>query len=170
LPGNEIEPGWGLKGMRLLTAIVFCALLVGCGSSRQTEQQEAADPTLNDVSAGITECRHAYPDEIAQAVPRAACINKAIEPLRPMLQFPDLLDQEIAMRKSLAEQVQAKKTSLIDRIGQMTELHSKMLKEEQSRKQAGSSAPAQETAASAMWRASNPASCAKLGGNTQLCY
>jgi hypothetical protein len=74
------------------------------------------------------------------------------------------------MRKSLAGQLQAGKISLIERIGQMTELHSKMLKEEQSRVQANPSVPAQETSAAALWRASNPASCAKLGGNTHICY
>ena len=116
------------------------------------------------------ECRHVNPDEIAQAVARAACVNKAIEPLRAMLRFPDLLDQEIAMRKSLAEQIQAKKISLIGRISQMSELHSKMLKEEQIRVQSNPSVPAQETPAAALWRASNPASCAKLGGNSQYCY
>jgi hypothetical protein len=160
----------GPQDMRLLKVMVSCALLAGCGISRQADQQEAADSTLSDLNNAITECRHANPDEIAQAVARAACVNKAIEPLRALLQFPNLLDQEIAMRKSLAEQVQARKISLIDRISQMAELHSKMLKEEQSRVQANPSVPAQETSAAALWRASNPASCAKLGGNTQYCY
>ena len=151
--------------MRICMVLGLASLLAGCGSSRQADQQEVADTTLNDISNAITECRHANPDEIAQAVARAACVNKAIESLRALLQFPDLLDQEIAMRKSLAEQAQARKISLIERIGQMTELHSRMLKEEQSRVQANPSVPAQETPAAALWRASNPASCAKLGGS-----
>jgi hypothetical protein len=106
---------------------------------RRADQQAVADTTLNDISNAITECRHANPDEIAQAVVRAACVNKAIEPLPALLQFPDLLDLEIAMRKSLAERLQARKISLIKRIGQVTELHSKMLKEEQGRVQANPS-------------------------------
>ena len=156
--------------MRLLKVILPCVLLMGCGSARQADQQEAPDSTLNDINNAITECRNTNPDEIAQAVVRAACMNKTIEPLCAMLQFPDLLKQEIIMRKSLAEQVQARKISLIDRVQQMTELHSKMLKEEQSRVQANPSVPAQETPAAALWRGSNPASCAKLGGNTPYCY
>ena len=116
------------------------------------------------------ECRHTYLDELTQAIARAACVNKAIEPLRPLLQFPDLFDQESALRKSLAEQVQAGKLSLIDRIRQVTDFHLKMLAEEQRRIQAIPGARAQETAAAAQWRASNPTSCAKLGGSTPLCY
>src|ERR1700731_241480 len=116
--------------MRLLKMILPCVLLMGCGSARQADQQEAPDSTLNDINNAITECRNTNPDEITQAVARAACMNKTIEPLCAMLQFPDLLKQEIIMRKSLAEQVQARKISLIDRVQQMTELHSKMLKEE----------------------------------------
>ena len=157
--------------MRLLKVMVCCALLAACGISRQADQQEAADTTLNDINDAITECRHANPDEMVQAVARAVCMNKAVEPLRALLQFPDLLDQEIAMRKSLAEQVQARKMSLIDRMGQIAEFHKKMLAEEQSRVQANNpSVPAQETAAAALWRTSNPTSCAKLGGNSQYCY
>ena len=164
-------PNSGLKKMRLLKVMVCCALLAACGISRQADQQEAADTTLNDINDAITECRHANPDEMVQAVARAVCMNKAVEPLRALLQFPDLLDQEIAMRKSLAEQVQARKMSLIDRMGQIAEFHKKMLAEEQSRVQANNpSVPAQETAAAALWRTSNPTSCAKLGGNSQYCY
>jgi hypothetical protein len=50
-----------------------------------------------------------------------------------MLPFPDLLDQENAMRKSLAEQVQNGNLSLLERNQQITKFHSKMLTEEQSR-------------------------------------
>ena len=53
--------------------------------------------------------------------------------LRPMLPFPDLLDQENAMRKSLTEQVQNRNLSLLERNQQITKFHSKMLVEEQSR-------------------------------------
>ena len=94
----------GRQGMRLLIAMVSCVLIAGCGVSRQAD--EAADSTPSDLNDALAECRRAYPNEIAQAVERAACVNKALEPLRPLLRYPDLLDQERAMRKSLAEQVQ----------------------------------------------------------------
>ena len=155
--------------MRLLIAVVSCVLIAGCGSSRQADQ-EAPDSTLDDMTEALAGCRRAYPDEITQAVARAACVNRAIAPLRPLLRFPDLLDQEIALRKSLAEQVQNGKSSLLERLVQITELHKRVLAEEQTRVSANPAVPAQETAAAALWRESNPASCAKLGGNTQRCY
>ena len=157
------------QGMRLLIAVVSCVLIAGCGSSHLADQ-EAPDTTLDDINEALAECRRAYPDEITQAVARAACVNRAIAPLRPLLRFPDLLDQEIALRKSLAEQVQNGKSSLLERLVQITELHKRGLAEEQTRVSANPSVPAQETAAAALWRESNPASCAKLGGNTQRCY
>jgi hypothetical protein len=156
-------------GMRLLIATVSCALIAGCGSSQQADQ-EPQDTTLDGISEALAECRHAYPDEIIQAVARAACVNKAIAPLRPLLRFPDLLDQEIALRKSLAGLVQNNQLSLLDQLVQITELHKRMLAEEKSRVSANPSVPAQESAAAALWRESNPASCATLGGNTQRCY
>jgi hypothetical protein len=61
-------------------------------------------------------CSHDYPDEITQAIARAACVTKATELLRPMLPFPDLLDQENALRKSLAEPVQTRKLSCSNEI------------------------------------------------------
>jgi hypothetical protein len=158
------------QGMRLLMVTVACVLIAGCGSSHQADQQEAPDSTLDDMNEALAACRRTYPDEITQAVARGACVNRAIAPLRPLLRFPDLLDQEIALRKSLAEQVQNNKVSLLDRLVQITELHKKMLAEEQSRVSANPSVPAQETVAAALWRGSNPASCANLGGNTQHCF
>jgi hypothetical protein len=71
---------------------------------------------LNDA---LAECRNAFPDQIAQAVGRAACIIKATELVRPSLPFPLLLDQENALRKSLAEQVQGGKISLLERNSQI---------------------------------------------------
>jgi hypothetical protein len=80
-------------GMRLLIATVSCALIAGCGSSQQADQ-EPQDTTLDGISEALAECRHAYPDEIIQAVARAACVNKAIAPLRPLLRFPDCLTRK----------------------------------------------------------------------------
>jgi hypothetical protein len=105
------------QGMRLLIALVSCVMITGCGSSRQ---QEAPDSTLDDMNEALAECRRAHPDEITQAVARAACVNRVIAPLRPLLRFPDLLDQEIALRKSLAEQIQNGKSSLLERLVQIT--------------------------------------------------
>src|SRR6266404_3039199 len=122
--------------MRLPIVMVLCALLTGCGMARQADQQEAAEEIPDGWKDALAECRHASPDQKAQAVARAACVIRATELLRPMLPFPDLLDQENALRKSLAEQVQSGRISLIERNRQITKFHSNALVEEQTRLQA----------------------------------
>jgi hypothetical protein len=64
--------------------------------------------------------------QLTQAVARAACVVKATELVRPLLPFPELLDQENALRKLLAEQVQSGKISLLERNIQIQKLHSKI--------------------------------------------
>src|SRR5882672_1177912 len=85
-------------------------------------------PSLN-LNDALAECRSGYPDQITQAVARAACVIKATQPLRPLLPFPDLLDRENALRKSLAEQVQNGSISLLERNRQMTKLHAGIVAE-----------------------------------------
>lgn len=156
--------------MRLPIVMVLCALLAGCGMARQADQQEAAEEIPDGWKDALAECQHAYLDQIAQAVARAACVTKATELLRPMLPFPDLLDQENAMRKSLAEQVQAGALSLLERNRQITKFHSKMLAEEQGRVLANPEGATKVSAAATQWRLSNPDGCTSLGGNTANCY
>src|SRR5260370_41167266 len=132
--------------------------------------QEALDAALSNANAALAQCRYAHPDEITHAVARAACITKATELLRLTLPFPDLLDQENALRKSLAEQVQSRNLSLLERNRQITKFHSKMLAEEQSRLLANPTADAKVSAAATQWRLSNPRSLATLAGNQPKCY
>ena len=87
----------------------------------------------------------------------------------PGLPFPDLLDQENATRLALAEKVQAGKMTIIERNQQFSQFHSQIIAEEQRRMLANRSVNAQESAAAAQWRASNPVSCTKIG-NTVNCY
>jgi outer membrane murein-binding lipoprotein Lpp len=157
--------------MRFLGVIAICAVVAGCGSHRQMDQEAAVASELDGVNENLAQCRNTYPDEIAQAVARTACVNKATELLRTMLPFPDLINQENALRKSLAEQVQTSKLSLLERNRQMSKFHSKMLAEEQSRLLTNPSAVANVfSAAASQWRLSNPDSCTMLGGNTANCY
>ena len=101
--------------MRLFLVMPLCVLQAGCGISGQADQQDAADPAPFDLNDALAECRHAYPDQITQASARAGCVIKATEQLRSVLPFPDLLDQENTLRKSLAGQVEGRKLSLIER-------------------------------------------------------
>ena len=127
----------------------------------------AAEPlNLNTI---VAVCRSGYPDQITQAVARAACIIKATEQLRPLLPFPDLLDRENALRKSLAEQVQNGSISLLERNRQMTKLHTSLIAEEEARLKEKPTAGAKSLAIT-QWRVSNPDGCTSLGGNTANCY
>jgi hypothetical protein len=154
--------------MRSLLVVGLAAGLSGCGISRQIEQDEATPASLN-LNGALAECRSLYPDQITQAVARAACVVKATEQLRPLLPFPDLLDRENALRKSLAEQVQNGSISLLERNRQMTKFHAGIVAEEQARlKEKPGEVGA--TLAVTQWRLANPDGCTSLGGNTANCY
>ena len=128
---------------------------------------EAAPLNLNAV---VAVCRNGYPDQITQAVARAACIVKATEQLRPLLPFPDLLDRENGLRKSLAEQVQNGSISLLERNRQMTKLHASIVTEEQARLKEKPGEAGATSLAVTQWRLSNSDGCMSLGGNTANCY
>jgi hypothetical protein len=82
----------------------------------------------------------------------------------------DLLEQRTApTRLALAEKVQAGKMTIIERNQQFSQFHSQIIAEEQRRMLANRAVGAQESAAAAQWRASNPVSCTKIG-NTVNCY
>ena len=155
------------RAHRCLVIVALCYLLAGCATSGQLDQEEA--PSV-DLRGALAECRNAYPDQITQAVVRADCMIKATGVVRPELPFPDLLDQENALRKSLAEQVQAGTISLLERNRQMSKLHAKLLAEEHTMLRAGPPTDAKTSVAAAQWRMSNSDGCTSLGGNTENCY
>jgi hypothetical protein len=130
---------------------------------------QVTPPPLN-LNDALAECRSGYPDQITQAVARAACIIKATEPLRPLLPLPDLLDRENALRKSLAEQVQNGSISLLERNRQMTKLHANIVAEEEARLKEKPTEVGAKSLAVTQWRLSNPDGCTSLGGNTANCY
>lgn len=123
------------------------------GNVRTRPRAFPAPANLNDALAG---CRNGYPDQITQAVARAACVITATELLRPLLPFPDLLDQENKLRKSLAEQVQGGSISLLERNRQMAKFHAAMLAEEQGRLQEKPAEVVNASLAATQWRNSNP--------------
>jgi len=101
---------------------------------------------------------------------RALCIIKATEQLRPLLPFPDLLDRENALRKSLAEQVHNGSVSLLERNRQMTKCHAGIVAEEQARLKEKPAEAGTASLAVTQWRLSNSDGCMSLGGNTPNCY
>jgi len=173
--------------IKSIAVVGLVAALAGCSNSRRIERDEAAlaspgpeaapapprleaaPPPLN-LNDALAECRSGYPDQITQAVARAACVIKATEPLRPLLPFPDLLDRETALRKSLAEQVQNGSISLLERNRQMTKLHAGIVVEEQARLKEKAVEAGAAPLAVTQWRLSNPDGCTSLGGNTANCF
>lgn len=157
------------RGARWVVLVGFVAALAGCGISRQVEQDGTEPPPLN-LNEALAECRNGYPDQITQAVARAACVVKVTEPLRPLLPFPELLDRENDLRKSLAAQVQSESMSLLERNRQMTRFHGSLLVEEGSRLKEKPTEFAPASLAATQWRLSNSDGCTSLGGNTANCF
>ncbi|UGA45872.1 hypothetical protein [Bradyrhizobium quebecense] len=128
-----------------------------------------AAETVN-LSGALAGCRSAFPDQIAQAVARASCVIKATDLVRPLLPFPELLDRENALRKALAEQVQARAMSLLERNVQIQKLHSQLLDEERSRLPAAQADASRPPPPVSQWRQSNSESCGRLGGDSANCF
>ncbi|MGY2845133.1 hypothetical protein ACVIWU_004996 [Bradyrhizobium sp. USDA 4509] len=198
--GRPIEAGgrecWARRA-RCLVFLSFCIMLSCCGAARQAIEKEAGPapdpitetaiaatttPTLEatgtpvpaaepvNLNGALAECRNAFPDQIAQAVARASCVIKATELVRPLLPFPELLDRENALRKALAEQVQTRTMSLLERNIQIQKLHSQLLEEERSRLSAAPADGSKPPLAVTQWRQSNGESCGRLGGDSGTCY
>ncbi|HEX7915309.1 hypothetical protein [Rudaea sp.] len=178
---------------RCLVALSLCILLSCCGAARQAVEKEAGPatetatepatetttapapepapaPVTVNLSGALAECRNTFPDQIAQAVARASCVIKATELVRPLLPFPELLDRENALRKTLAEQVQARAMSLLERNVQIQKLHSQLLDEERSRLPATPADASKPLLAVTQWRQSNPENCGRLGGDAANCF
>jgi hypothetical protein len=75
--------------MRALLILGLCILLGDCGISRQAVEEEAEPATLT-LTDTLAACRNGYPDQITQAVARAACVIKATALMRAALPFPEL--------------------------------------------------------------------------------
>ncbi|MGY4320557.1 hypothetical protein [Bradyrhizobium sp. JR3.5] len=95
---------------------------------------------------------------------------KATDLVRPLLPFPELLDRENALRKALAEQVQARAMSLLERNVQIQKLHSQLLDEERSRLPATPADADKPPLAVTQWRQSNGEGCGRLGGDSASCF
>lgn len=158
-----------MKILNLFLFVLISLSFAGCGASRQKQREAEIQKAKQMLADSTEECRRNFPDEIKQAISRASCINQAMLIIRPMLPYPDLLDQENATRLGLAEKVQTGKMTPIERDVQFSHLHSQLVAEEQRRNLASRSVSASESAAAAAWQASAPVSCTKIG-NTVNCF
>jgi hypothetical protein len=113
----------------------------------------AQKPSLQDANRMAAEanarCNNQFPDPIKQAVARAACENKSMEPMRAFMPYPDLMDQELANNLLLAEKVQRGKMTPIERQAATAQFHSGIFAESERRRLANRTVRAQESAAGA---------------------
>lgn len=160
--------------MRSWTAGAALLLLAGCGISRQVTGEatgeETADASAVTLSGALAECRRLYPDQVAQAVARSGCVIKATDIIRSQLPFPELLDRENSYRKSVAEQLQAGKISLIERNREMHKLHASLVAEEAARLQSTAGTDQKPSPEATQWRSSNPETCSRFGGSAANCF
>jgi len=143
--------------------------LSGCGLAARKEQQERAAALQNQFKEAIAGCNQRFPPNTSRQRERARCINEAMNLYRGSLPYPDLLDQEMAARSAIAEQVDTGKMTLAQGDLEFSRVHSNLVAEEQRRALSGRAVSAQESAAAAAWRASNPVTCTR-SGNSTTCF
>lgn len=146
-----------------VTLICISLLLSGCGLAARREAQERQSAVVEQVRDSVAACDQSFPKQQSTAVARARCLGEATAPIRPLVPYPDLYDQEVANRNALAEQVQAGKLSQVQYEAQFAQMHSATIAEEQRRNLSNRSVQAQEATAAA---ASSPVICNKIGNST----
>jgi hypothetical protein len=149
--------------MRILAVFVGLLVLSGCGIARQQEAQDRLNKASADTHAATEACDQSFPKQQNLAVKRARCIADATAPMRQVIAYPDLYDQETANRNLLAERWQAGKITQAEYEAQFFQMHSQIMAEFQRRNLANRAIGAQELAASA---AASPVICTHVGTST----
>lgn len=146
--------------------LIVAPILAGCGLVARKEQAEREAALKHQFEATLADCNQRLPPNTKRQRDRANCINGAMNLYRGSLPFTDLLDQEMAARLAIAEQVETGKLTLAQGDLEFSRVHSNLVAEEQRRMLASRSVNAQESAASAAWRASAPVTCTRSGNST----
>lgn len=155
--------------MRKFALVGLCLMVGGCGLMARrelAEQQAAAKATMAE---GMEACEQQFPKGGKQYVAKNECQANAAKVIRPYANFPDLFDKYWADRSVTAERLQAGKLTYAEAAQIITDDMASISAEEQRRSLANRSVGAQESMASAAWRASAPVSCTRVG-NTTNCY
>lgn len=126
-------------------AIVGCSIACGEVLAQKPSLQDA----VRMAGEANARCNNQFTDPIKQAVARAACENKSMEPMRPFMPYPDLMDQELANNLLLAEKVQRGRMTPIERQAATAAFHSGIVAESERRRLANRTVRAQESAAGA---------------------
>jgi hypothetical protein len=155
--------------MRVSVVLGLCCLLAGCGlmARKEREEQQASAKAQSD--AAMADCEVQFPKGGKRYIEKTQCQNGAMNVIRPLMPYPDLVDQDMASRMAVAEKLQAGKLTLAEANLEQSTFHSNIVAEEQRRMLNNRSVGAQESAAAATWHASSPVSCTRIG-NTTNCY
>lgn len=154
---------------RALILVSVALSVAGCGIIAQKKRQEEFAATKANADRMLADCDLKYKKIKGQMLDRMRCRGEAFALYKPQLPFPDLLDQEITSLMVVAERVDAGEMSYAEGEQAASEIHSRMVAEEQRRMLASRSVSAQESAASAAWRASAPVTCTR-SGNSTTCF
>jgi hypothetical protein len=150
--------GGGLAGL--------CAILSGCGLMAAKERQEAIAVARAEQETIFAECDAKFPKARGNFVNRAKCRQPGLELYAKLVPYPDLLQQDIAMRMVMAEKLDAGQITVAQAELEGAQAHSQIVAEEQRRSLAMRSVNAQESAAAAAWKGTT---CSRVG-NTVNCF
>jgi hypothetical protein len=160
-----------MQKTRIIIAVTAAGIFVaGCGLVRQAELQKQREELTAQSNAAAATCDAQFPKGNQSTVlARIQCLNQAIEILRPIMPYPDLLDNFMATRLAIAERVQQKQISIAEGNALIMQKRSDIVGEEQRRQLANRSVNAQESIAISSIMASGPHSCTRIG-NSVNCY
>jgi len=158
-------------GSAIKAAIVISLSMsvAGCGIIAQKKRQEEFAAVKASADRMLADCDLKYKKIKGQMLDRMKCRGEAFALYKSQLPFPDLLDQEITSLMVVAERVDTGAMTYAEGEQAASEIHSRMVAEEQRRMLANRSVSAQESAASAAWRASAPVTCTR-SGNSTTCF
>jgi hypothetical protein len=143
-----------------------CAILSGCGLMAVRERQEAIAKARAEQEALFAECEEKFPKTRGNFVNRAKCRQPGLELYAKLVPYPDLLQQDIALRTAIAEKLDAGQLTVAQGELEIAQAHSQIVTEEQRRTLAVRSVNAQQSAAAAAWKGTT---CSRVG-NTVNCF
>jgi hypothetical protein len=152
--------------MRIVGIIALCLSLGGCGAMAAKQQEERVAQIKSQGDGIIADCDGKFPAVKGQFVNRQRCKRPALELYKQLTPYPDLVDQEIAMRMAVSEKLDTGKMTMAEAELATAQSHSLIMSEEQRRNLSSRSVEAQESVAAASWRG---VSCNKIG-NTVNCF
>jgi len=137
--------------VRAVFWVLAACVLTACGTAQnqqqQQQQQQSPAEIVEKARATIARCQ-AIPDLPKDATNRANCFNEADTLLAPIARFPDLIEQRIAKRTALAQQMAGGTLTRSKAVADFTEVNRQLVAEEYKRLKTNPSADARQRAVS----------------------